>query len=130
MEYPSDYRYTPEHEWVKLDGEAATVGITHHAQDQLGDVVFVELPNIGAKLQKAGVFGAVESVKAVSDIYSPISGDVIEVNTDLVDTPERINEDPHGMGWLVRMSVFDRHELDSLMSARQYEEYVAAESDG
>ena len=130
MEYPSDYRYTREHEWLEINGDSATVGITHHAQDQLGDVVFVELPAVGTKLQKAGVFGAVESVKAVSDIYSPISGDVIEVNSALLDTPEKINEDPHATGWLIRMTVFDRNEFDSLLSAQQYEEYVAAETEG
>ncbi len=130
MEYPSDYRYTREHEWLDINGDSATVGITHHAQDQLGDVVFVELPAVGTKLQKAGVFGAVESVKAVSDIYSPISGDVIEVNSALLDTPEKINEDPHSTGWLIRMTVFDRNEFDSLLSAQQYEEYVAAETEG
>ena len=130
MEYPSDYRYTREHEWIKIDGDTATVGITHHAQDQLGDVVFVELPEVGAKLQAGGTFGAVESVKAVSDIYSPISGDVEEVNGALEDAPERINEDPHGTGWLIRMTVYDSMEMGDLLTAQQYKEYVAAESDG
>ncbi len=130
MDYPSEYRYTREHEWIKIDGDTVTVGITHHAQDQLGDVVFVELPEIGAKLQAEAAFGAVESVKAVSDIYSPVSGDVTEVNADLVDAPERINEDPHGAGWLIRMTVFDRDEIATLLNAREYEEYVAAETGG
>ena len=130
MEYPADYRYTREHEWVRIGGNIATVGITHHAQDQLGDVVFVELPPVGAKLQAEGQFGAVESVKAVSDIYAPISGDVKEVNADLMDAPERINEDPHGEGWLVKMTVFDHNEIQSLMTAEQYAEYVAAETNG
>jgi len=128
MAYPADCRYTREHEWIRIDGDAATVGITEHAQDQLGDVVFVELPEVGTKLQAEGSFGAVESVKAVSDIYAPISGDVTEVNKALIDAPERINEDPHGEGWLVRMTVFDRHELESLLTAEQYAEYVAAET--
>lgn len=130
MDYPTNYRYTREHEWLRLDGEIATVGITHHAQDQLGDVVFVELPAVGAKLQAAGAFGAVESVKAVSDIYSPLSGDVTEVNEALIDAPERINEDPHGDGWLIRMTVFDRSEIEKLMTSGQYAEYVAAETEG
>lgn len=130
MDYPTNYRYTREHEWLRLDGEIATVGITHHAQDQLGDVVFVELPEVGAKLQAEGAFGAVESVKAVSDIYSPLSGDVTEVNETLIDAPERINEDPHGDGWLIRMTVFDRSEIEKLMTSGQYAEYVAAETEG
>lgn len=130
MEYPAEYRYTREHEWVKIDGEAAVVGITHHAQDQLGDVVFVELPEVGAKLQAEGQFGAVESVKAVSDIYAPISGDVTEVNSSLIDAPEKINDDPHGEGWLVTMTIFDRNEIEALMTAGQYADYVAAETGG
>ena len=130
MDYPTNYRYTREHEWLRLDGDTATVGITHHAQDQLGDVVFVELPGVGAKLQAEGAFGAVESVKAVSDIYSPLSGDVTEVNESLIDAPEKINEDPHGDGWLIRVTVFDRNEIDKLMTSEQYAEYVAAESEG
>lgn len=128
MEYPSDYRYTREHEWVRIDGDSATVGITHHAQDQLGDVVFVELAQVGAKLQAEGAFGAVESVKAVSDVYAPISGDVTEVNAALLDEPERINQDPHGEGWLIKLKIFDRTEVTGLLSAEQYAEYVAAES--
>ena len=130
MDYPTEYRYTREHEWLRLDGDVATVGITHHAQDQLGDVVFVELPEVGAKLQAERAFGAVESVKAVSDIYSPLSGDVTEVNEALIDAPERINEDPHGDGWLIRMTVFDRSEIEKLMTSGQYAEYVAAETEG
>ena len=130
MEYPAEYRYTREHEWVRVDGSTATVGITHHAQDQLGDVVFVELPSVGAKLQAGGPFGAVESVKAVSDIYAPISGDITEVNESLIDAPEKINEDPHGEGWLVRLTVADINELPQLLSAEQYAEFVAAETEG
>ena len=129
MDYPTDYRYTREHEWVRLDDGTATVGITHHAQDQLGDVVFVELPSVGAKLEAEGAFGAVESVKAVSDIFAPISGDVTAVNEVLLDAPELINSDPHGEGWMVKMTVFDRNEIERLLSADQYAEYVAAESD-
>lgn len=127
--YPSDYRYTKEHEWIKLDGDFATVGITDHAQEQLGDVVFVELPKVGAKLQTMQSFGTVESVKAVSDIYAPLSGEVTEVNEALVDTPEKLNEDPHGGGWLIRIRVSDKSESEKLMSAEQYQEYIAAEKE-
>lgn len=129
MDYPTDYFYSREHEWVRLENGTAIVGITDHAQDQLGDVVFVELPTMGAKLEAEGPFGAVESVKAVSDIYAPISGDVIEVNEALLDAPELINSDPHGEGWLVKLTVFDRSEIQRLMKADQYAKYVAAESD-
>ena len=129
MDYPTDYFYSREHEWVRLENGTAIVGITDHAQDQLGDVVFVELPTVGAKLEAEGPFGAVESVKAVSDIYAPISGDVIEVNEALLDAPELINSDPHGEGWLVKLTVFDRGEIQRLLKADQYAEYVAAESD-
>ena len=97
--YPADYRYTKEHEWVKIDGDTAVVGITHHAQDQLGDVVFVELPAKGSKVHASQSFGTVESVKAVSDIYAPLSGEVAEINEELVDAPETLNADPHGKGW-------------------------------
>ena len=127
--YPEDYRYTKEHEWVKIDGDTALVGITHHAQDQLGDVVFVELPAADAKLHVAESFGTVESVKAVSDIYAPLSGAVLEVNSELVDAPEKLNEDPHGAGWLIKMKLDDKSELDSLMSAADYEKYVSAETE-
>ena len=123
MEYPQDLRYTQEHEWVRIDGERATVGITHHAQDQLGDVVFVEHPALGAELQAGGAFAAVESVKAVSDVYAPISGKVLEVNDALLDAP-------HGEGWLVRMTVANPAELASLLDAAQYARYAAAEVEG
>lgn len=127
--YPPDYRYTKEHEWVKIDGDTAAVGITHHAQDQLGDVVFVELPKIGAKVHAAQSFGTVESVKAVSDIYAPLSGEVADVNEELVDAPETLNEDPHGKGWLIRIKLSDKAELDGLMSAEDYQAYVKAETE-
>ena len=127
--YPEDYRYTKEHEWVKLDGDTALVGITHHAQDQLGDVVFVELPKVAQKLHASDSFGTVESVKAVSDIYAPLTGDVLEVNEDLVDAPEKLNADPHGVGWLIKMKVEDKSELEKLMSAADYAQYVSAETE-
>ena len=127
--YPKDYRYTKEHEWVSVAGEVATIGITSHAQDQLGDVVFVELPQVSAKLHAGQTFGTVESVKAVSDIYSPISGDVVEINEELIDAPEKINEDPHGDGWLVKAKIANKAELDSLMSAEDSQQYVGAETE-
>jgi len=127
--YPNEFRYTKEHEWIKAEGDSATVGITNHAQDQLGDVVFVELPKVGAKLQSMQSFGTVESVKAVSEIYAPVSGEVTEVNEALVDTPESLNEDPHGRGWLIRLKLSDKTELNKLMTAEQYQEYVAAEEE-
>jgi glycine cleavage system H protein len=127
--YPKDYRYTKEHEWVSVAGDVATIGITSHAQDQLGDVVFVELPAANSKLHAGQTFGTVESVKAVSDIYSPISGDVVEINEALIDAPEKINEDPHGDGWLVKAQLANKAELDSLLSAEDYQQYVAAETE-
>lgn len=127
--YPEKYRYTKEHEWVHMDGDSATVGITLHAQEQLGDVVYVELPQVGTKLQAEQSFGTIESVKAVSDIYAPLSGEISEVNESLVDTPETVNQEPHGAGWLVRVRVSDKSELQKLMTAEQYQQYVAAESE-
>ncbi len=128
MNLPTDCYYTNEHEWVKIDEAVAIIGITHHAQEQLGDVVFVELPSIGDQLQAKNVFGTVESVKAVSDIYAPISGDVTAVNEALLQTPELINSDPHGEGWIIKLQVFDSNEINALMDAKQYSEYVTAES--
>ena len=127
--YPDEYRYTKEHEWVKLEGDLATVGITDHAQDQLGDVVFVELPKADAKVHATQSFGTVESVKAVSDIYAPLSGVVAEINEDLIDQPEKLNEDPHGVGWLIKIRIADKTEFEKLMSSKDYAEYVAAETE-
>ncbi|HTZ72301.1 MAG TPA: glycine cleavage system protein GcvH [Candidatus Aquilonibacter sp.] len=123
--YPSEYRYTKDHEWIRADGASATIGITDYAQQQLGDVVFVELPKVGAKLKAGSSFGTVESVKAVSDIYSPVSGEVIEINSTLVDSPEKINSDPHGAAWLVKMRLDDPKETASLMDSVAYQAYVA-----
>jgi glycine cleavage system H protein len=124
---PDGLRYSEEHEWVAMEGDVATVGITDFAQEELGDIVFVELPNIGAALKRAGTLGVVESVKAVSDVYAPISGAVTAVNGELGDHPEIINEDPYGKGWMVRLTVADASELDHLMSAQQYGEFIAKE---
>ena len=125
--YPQELRYTKEHEWVRVDGDTATVGITDHAQDQLGDIVFVELPKTGARVQAMQSFGTVESVKAVSDIYAPLSGKVAEINESLVDEPEKLNQDPHGDGWLIKVQVEDQTELAQLMTAEEYLAYVEAE---
>jgi glycine cleavage system H protein len=129
MEFPEDLKYSKEHEWVLVEGSVATVGITDYAQDQLGDIVFVELPAIGDKVSKEDAFGVVESVKAVSDIYAPVSGKVLEVNDDLPDNPEMVNEDPYGDGWMIKIEINDSDELQDLMSAAEYEAYVAEEKE-
>jgi glycine cleavage system H protein len=122
--YPPELRYTREHEWAKVEGKRARVGITHYAQDQLGDVVFVELPKIGAKVTQMQSFGVVESVKAVSDLFAPLSGVIVEVNQELTQQPERVNRDPYGGGWLVVVELTNPAEADKLMSASQYEEFL------
>jgi len=122
--YPEDFHYTKDHEWVKIEGDEAAIGITDFAQSQLGDVVFVELPDIGEELKSHQTLGVVESVKAVSDIYSPISGEVSEVNEGLNDNPEILNQDPHTKGWIIKLKVKDPSELDKLMSASEYEKYL------
>ena len=126
MSYPSDYKYTKEHEWIKADGENATVGITSYAQESLGDIVFVELPKVGAAIAQGKVFGSVESVKAVSDLYAPASGTVTEVNGELATAPEKINQDAHS-AWMIKMTLGHPSELDSLLSAADYEKFVAEE---
>ncbi len=125
MAYRTQYRYTKEHEWINLEGTQAKIGITEHAQGELGDVVFVELPAVGTQLKKGDNLGTVESVKAVSDIYAPLSGKVIEVNTELESAPETINQDPHGAGWLVVLEVADPSEADHLLDAASYENEIA-----
>lgn len=127
MSYPESYRYTREHEWVHVEGGEATVGITYHAQHELGDIVFVELPKAGSKVTKGHTFGSVESVKAVSDVYSPVSGEVITANELLSKSPERLNEDPHGEAWLIKVRLSEPGEVEGLMTAADYEKYVGAE---
>ncbi len=122
---PADCRYTKEHEWIKLDGAMGTVGITDYAQHELGDVVFVELPKIGAKIAAGQSFGTVESVKAVSEIYSPVSGEVAETNAMLGNEPEKINQDPHGAAWLIKIKLANPSEVNSLMDAAAYQSYIA-----
>ena len=126
MAYPADFKYTKEHEWIKADGKTATVGITQHAQEALGDIVFVDLPKTGTELSKGKSFGTVESVKAVSDLYAPASGTVTAINENLATAPEKINSDPHG-SWMVKITLKDPSELQSLLSAADYEKFVAEE---
>lgn len=121
MAHPSDRRYSAEHEWVLVDGDVATIGISHFAQDQLGEVVYVDLPATGDGLLAGETFGEIESVKSVSELYAPVSGEVVEVNSALGDTPETVNADPHGEGWMVKVKLADASEVDALMSADEYE---------
>ncbi len=123
--YPSDYRYTKEHEWIQVQGSTATIGITDYAQHELGDVVFVELPKVGAKIRTSESFGTVESVKAVSEIYAPASGEVTEINAKLANAPETINADPHGAAWLIKIKLADPKEISNLMDAAAYQAYIA-----
>ncbi len=123
-EYPGNYLYTKEHEWLALDGEIGTVGITHHAQEELGDIVFVELPDPGARFGQGESFGTIESVKAVSELYAPVSGEVVEVNDELMDKPEVVNEDPHGAAWLVKIRLDDLSQVEALMSSQEYQSEI------
>jgi glycine cleavage system H protein len=125
MTYPKEFRYTKEHEWISAKGDMATIGITDYAQHELGDVVFVELPTAGTKVSAGKTFGTVESVKAVSEIYAPVSGEVIEANAELPNKPETINSDPHGAGWLIKVKLANPAEVNSLMDATAYEAYIA-----
>jgi glycine cleavage system H protein len=126
--YPNDYRYTKDHEWVKMDGSMGTIGITDYAQHELGDVVFVELPKVGAQLKAGQSLGTVESVKAVSEIFCPVSGEVTEINPALAAAPEKINQDPHNSAWLIKMHLVDAKEAAGLMDAAAYQAYVAEKS--
>jgi len=127
MPYPSDYKYTKEHEWIKADGKNGTIGITHYAQESLGDIVFVELPKLGAEITAGKTFGTVESVKAVSDLYAPATGTVTEVNGELATAPEKVNKDAHS-AWMIKVTLKNPGELNSLLSAADYEKFVAEEA--
>ena len=129
MEIPEGLKYSKEHEWVATEESLATVGITDYAQDQLGEVVYIELPAVGDKVSKDDPFGVVESVKAVSDIYAPISGTVTEVNQELIESPEMVNEDPYGDGWLIKVKITDMSDLEDLMDAEEYGELLAREKE-
>uniref|UniRef100_A0A832H2T4 Glycine cleavage system H protein n=1 Tax=Oscillatoriales cyanobacterium SpSt-402 TaxID=2282168 RepID=A0A832H2T4_9CYAN len=127
LEYPDDLKYLDSHEYARLDGEIATIGITAFAVDQLGDIVFLELPDIGDAVEKGEKFGTIESVKAVEDLNAPITGTVVEVNTPLIDAPEQIGDDPYGEGWLLKVRVDDPGELDDALSASEYRDQVEGE---
>jgi glycine cleavage system H protein len=127
MSYPEKYKYTREHEWVEIAGKVGTVGITDYAQNSLGDIVFVDAPKVGTKVEKGAVFGSVESVKAVSDLYSPVTGTVTEVNEELATSPEKINTDAHG-AWIIKVELSDTGEVGSLLSAADYEKFIAEET--
>jgi len=127
MAVPPELRYSKEHEWVRVEGDAATLGITDHAQEQLGDLVYLELPKVGTAVHQFEKLGEIESVKAVSDLFSPVSGEVTERNEEAVKSPELVNQDPYGRGWLVRLSLSDASEADKLLTAEQYEALVAQE---
>jgi glycine cleavage system H protein len=127
MAVPPELRYSKEHEWVRVEGDIATIGITDHAQEQLGDLVYLDLPKVGTAVRQFGKLGEIESVKAVSDLFSPVSGEVTECNEDAVKAPELVNQDPYGRGWLVRLTLSDASEVDKLLTAEQYEEIVAQE---
>jgi len=126
-EHPSDLRYTKEHEWVRIERDGtATIGITHFAQDQLGDVVYLVLPKVGAIISKDSKMGEVESVKSISDLFAPLSGEVLEINKDAIDHPERVNEAPHDTGWMIKLKVSDEAELPQLLSAEDYKTTLAS----
>lgn len=122
--YPENYKYTKEHEWILVEGDTGTIGITDHAQHELGDIVYVDLPKAGTAVDQGKALGSVESVKAVSDIYSPVTGEVIESNGDLTSAPEKLNADPHGAAWLVKIKLSNPSELDGLLSAADYQAYL------
>ena len=124
MNTPNDIKYTKEHEWVSLDGETATIGITDYAQSQLGDIVFVEFPDINFEINQNETFGVIEAVKTVADLFAPVSGEIIEVNSSLEDSPNFINSDPYGSGWIIKIKINDSNEYNGLMSSDDYEEHI------
>ena len=126
--YPKELKYDREHEWVRVDGDVATIGISHFAQDQLGEVVYVDLPSAGGSVAAGESFGEVESVKSVSELFSPVSGEILEVNNALDDAPETVNADPYGDGWMIKVKLADPAEVDALMDADGYEAYLAEEA--
>ncbi len=126
MNVPSELKYTKDHEWVRVEGETATVGVTDFAQKELGEIVYVDVDTVDETLAKEEVFGSVEAVKTVSDLFLPLSGEIIEFNEELEDAPEKVNEDPYGEGWMVKLTISDSSEIDSLLSAEQYKELIGA----
>lgn len=126
--YPSGLRYDKEHEWVRVDGDVATIGISDFAQDQLGEVVYIDLPGVGDTVTAGDTFGEVESVKSVSELFSPVSGEIVKVNAELDGAPEAVNEDAYGTGWMIEVKLADPSELDGLMSAGEYQDFIASEA--
>lgn len=126
---PEDLKYSTDHEWIRIEDSIATIGITHYAQDQLGEIVFTELPQEGEEFSKGDAFGVVESVKSVSDVLSPLSGQIAEINDPLPDTPETLNEDPYGEGWMIKVQIIDEAEIDGLLSSQEYEDYIREQSE-
>ena len=124
MNIPKDLKYTEDHEWVKIEGEEAIIGITSFAQSELGDIVFVEIDSEGDTIEKSEVFGTVEAVKTVSDLYMPLSGEILSYNSELDNSPEKVNDDPYGDGWMIRIKLTDQSEIDSLLNSQQYEELI------
>jgi glycine cleavage system H protein len=124
MAHPSDRVYSKEHEWVVVDGDVATIGISHFAQDQLGEVVYVDLPSVGDELAVGDSFGEIESVKSVSELVAPVSGEIVEVNSSLGDSPETVNAEPHGAGWMVKVRITDESELEGLLSGEDYDAFI------
>ncbi|MFW6175979.1 MAG: glycine cleavage system protein GcvH [Acidobacteriota bacterium] len=125
--YPSDYLYSRDHEWVRVEGDTCVLGITEYAQEELGEIVFVELPDVGETFNATDEVGTIESVKAVAEVYTPVSGEVLELNDAVEEEPELLNDDPHGDGWLMKLRISSKGELDSLMNAEQYEEFIASD---
>ena len=126
MEIKPELKYTKDHEWILIDGDSATIGITDYAQGELGDIVYVEIESLGEQLDKEEIFGSVEAVKTVSDLYLPVSGEITEMNEGLEDNPELINDDPYGKGWIIKMKISDQNELGDLLSADAYKELIGA----
>ena len=124
MDLPQNLKYTKEHEWVKIDGDLLIVGITDHAQSELGDIIFIEFPDLNQVISKDDPFGTIEAVKTVADLFAPVSGKIIEINQDLEDNPELVNSDPYGEGWIVKITDFDTSQLDSLLDSNNYEEII------
>lgn len=127
MNYPEELKYTKDHEWIKIEGDTATVGITSYAQGELGDIVYVEVETVGEELEENEVFGTIEAVKTVSDLFLPISGEIIELNEEIEDAPEKVNEDPYGEGWIIKMKVADPEQLNGLLSADDYKKEIGQE---
>ena len=127
MNFPEELKYTKDHEWIRIEGDTATVGITSYAQGELGDIVYVEVETVGEELEENEVFGTIEAVKTVSDLFLPVSGEILELNEEIEDAPEKVNEDPYGEGWIIKMSISDTSQLEGLLSAEDYKNEIGQE---